>query len=66
MTQEDEDIHSSARELVNRLGHEALPYVQSRIAKLSERGMGSELDQTCVSQRASKVSRLRSHKLAKS
>jgi len=46
MTQEDEDIHSSARELVNRLGHEALPYVQSRIAKLSERGMGSELDQT--------------------
>ena len=45
MTQDNNKIRESARELVHRLGSEALLYIQDRIAKISKRGMGQELDQ---------------------
>ena len=45
MTQDNNKIRESARELVHRLGSEALPSIQDRIAKISKRGMGQELDQ---------------------
>ena len=44
MTQENMTMRSSARELVDRLGGDAIAYVNERITKLSEQGTGLDLD----------------------
>jgi hypothetical protein len=45
MTQENMNMRNSARELVDRLGGDAIAYVNERITKLSEQGTSPELDQ---------------------
>jgi hypothetical protein len=45
MTQENMTMRNSARKLVDRLGGDAIAYVNERITKLSEQGTSPELDQ---------------------
>ena len=42
---QDTELLASAKELIERLGNEAVAYVQDRIAQLSEGGAVRDLDQ---------------------